>query len=699
MTWDGVAYSFAPLATQTVLAGATSSVFGSAVVYTATVSTTAVGAGVPAGSIQFSVGGANSGTPAALVGGKATFTYTATAAGAVAVKATLVPAEGLAASSGTASHTVAVAPTTTTIAAAPDSVFGSEVVYVATVSTTASGAGVPAGTVQLSVGGTNAGDPVPLVDGEATFTHTASAAGAVEVTATYSGAASFAGSSGTTSHAVTVAPTTTTVSGAAGSVFGSAVSFTATVSTTAAGAGVPAGAVQFSVGGTVTGAPVALVAGKATYTHTASTAGEVEVKATYSGAASFAGSSGTTSHAVAVAPTATSVTSAAAGSVVGSSVQYTATVRTTPPGGVVPTGMVQFSTGGTVFGAPVALVGGKATIAIPSLAMGPMTVTATYLGSPSFGVSVGTTSQVVAAAATTTTLSAPATASVGSEVTIRMTVTSAGGVPTGRAELVVNHTSVQSMPLVDGVASFTLTDLRPGVVDLIALYTGDRDHRTSMAMAEILVAFPQATGTANERYIKHVYRDLFGRDPEPAGLAAWSTLLDNGTPRAAVANGITYSTEYRTTLITAIYARYLGRTPDPAGLAGWLGAMNGGTTVAQIESGFFGSSEYYAASGGTDAAVVGQMYEDILGRTAAPSEIAGWVDQLKKGASTRQVSMGFLLSTEHLTTVVDGYYMDLLGRHIDPVGQAGWVAILQAGGRDEAIIAGIVASQEYYSMP
>jgi Domain of unknown function (DUF4214) len=58
--------------------------------------------------------------------------------------------------------------------------------------------------------------------------------------------------------------------------------------------------------------------------------------------------------------------------------------------------------------------------------------------------------------------------------------------------------------------------------------------------------------------------------------------------------------------------------------------------------------------------------------------------------------MGFLLSTERLTTVVNGYYVDLLGRGIDPTGQRTWVGILQRGGRDEAIIGGIIASAEYY---
>jgi len=59
------------------------------------------------------------------------------------------------------------------------------------------------------------------------------------------------------------------------------------------------------------------------------------------------------------------------------------------------------------------------------------------------------------------------------------------------------------------------------------------------------------------------------------------------------------------------------------------------------------------------------------------------------------VAMGFLVSYEHLTDVVDAYYRDLLGRGIDPTGNHGWVTAIQRGVRVEAVIAGIVASDEY----
>jgi hypothetical protein len=193
-----------------------------------------------------------------------------------------------------------------------------------------------------------------------------------------------------------------------------------------------------------------------------------------------------------------------------------------------------------------------------------------------------------------------------------------------------------------------------------------------------------------------VYSDLFNRLPDPAGLASWTAALSRGTPRVAVANAITGSTEYRSTLIAGSYQHYLGRLPDPTGLRGWLAAMGRGITISQMESGFIASAEYYAKSGSTDAGWVTKLYGDVLGRSASSGEVASWTAALRAGTSRARVAMGFLLSTERLNTVVDGYYVHLLGRHTDPTGQRTWVAILQAGGRNEAIIGGIIASQEYY---
>lgn len=222
--------------------------------------------------------------------------------------------------------------------------------------------------------------------------------------------------------------------------------------------------------------------------------------------------------------------------------------------------------------------------------------------------------------------------------------------------------------------------------------TNCRAPRTSEAVTFTIPAFGDGLTRA---YITAVYADLFHRAPDPAGLATWTGQLMSGTPYGQVANAITGSAEYRSRLITATYQRYLGRDPEAAGLAFWLGQMNSGRHIEQMQSGFIASDEFYARGGGTDRGWVTLLYQTVLDRSPASSEVDWWVSTMQGGMNRGTVSLGFLYSSEHLTTVVDGYYVDLLGRHIDPSGKATWVGLIQSGSRDEQIIAAIVSSTEY----
>lgn len=199
-----------------------------------------------------------------------------------------------------------------------------------------------------------------------------------------------------------------------------------------------------------------------------------------------------------------------------------------------------------------------------------------------------------------------------------------------------------------------------------------------------------------EPYVRQVYADLFGRVPDAGGMRTWTQALADGVARGAVANAITRSAEYRTRLIAGVYQEFLGRNPDRGGSAFWLDAMGHGMSIPIMEAGFIGSGEYYQAAGGTDAAWVRRLYRDVLHRSPADAEVQWWVDALDSGRTRHQVAVGFVLSTERLSAVVDGYYGLLLGRGLDPSGKATWVTAIQRGARTEAIIAGIVSSQEYW---
>jgi hypothetical protein len=171
---------------------------------------------------------------------------------------------------------------------------------------------------------------------------------------------------------------------------GQAVSFTARVTPTS-GAGLPEGAVQFSIDGSALGAPVPLINGSATLPPVTSlAAGNHSITASYLDTPDFAAStSGTFTHTVESGQTSlatsTTVSSSLNPSTAGAAVQFRATVTASSG---TPTGTVQFLVDGSDFGSPVTLVNGVANSAVTtSLAQGAHTITAVYSGDPGFNAS------------------------------------------------------------------------------------------------------------------------------------------------------------------------------------------------------------------------------------------------------------------------------------------------------------------------
>jgi hypothetical protein len=279
-----------------VTSTANPSVFGQPVSFVATVTG---GAGQPTGSVQFGADGANVGTPVTLAGGVATSTaISSLAVGVHTVTATYSGDGTYRAATGTLTQAVDAAASTVLVASSANpSVSGQPVHFTATVSAQAPGAGTPAGQVQFKIDGASAGSPVTLSGGVATSGDFSSLpVGNHTVEADYLGSGSFNATSGLLpgGQAVNKASTTTAVTSSLNpSVGGQAVTFTATVSPVAPGAGTPDGTVLFTIDGSASGSPVTLVDGVATLSTSSLAPGSHTVAAAYSGSASFTASSGT----------------------------------------------------------------------------------------------------------------------------------------------------------------------------------------------------------------------------------------------------------------------------------------------------------------------------------------------------------------------------------------------------------------------
>src|SRR5207244_3809535 len=80
-------------------------------------------------------------------------------------------------------------------------------------------------------------------------------------------------------------------------------------------------------------------------------------------------------------------------------------------------------------------------------------------------------------------------------------------------------------------------------------------------------ALPAPNLTPNQQFVAQVYRDILGREAEPAGLAYYSSYLDQGGSRLQVAGSIVNSLEHHTGVVEELYLSLLGRPADPFGLA------------------------------------------------------------------------------------------------------------------------------------
>src|SRR5205823_6940593 len=108
------------------------------------------------------------------------------------------------------------------------------------------------------------------------------------------------------------------------------------------------------------------------------------------------------------------------------------------------------------------------------------------------------------------------------------------------------------------------------------------------------------------------------------------------------------------------------------------------------------SQEYIANHGGTGAAWVLGMYQDLLGRTPGQVEVDNWVAVLAAGTPTTAVALGFGASEERETQRVVFNYQTYLGRTARPDEVQDWVRNFLGGASNEDMVAGFVRSPEYY---
>ena len=320
-------------------------------------------------------------------------------------------------------------PSTTALTSSANPVAsGQPVTFTAHVTSTQSG--TPTGTVFFIDGTTTIG--TALLDGtaHATFTISTLAGGTHTITAVYSSDPKFVSStSSAISQVVTggsVSATSTLLTSSSNpSTVGAPITFTAAVSSQAAGT--ITGTVTFFDGSTQIGTGT-LAGGTASVSTGTLTQGTHSITAQYGGDSNFAASTSPTVSQVVNASTKPATTTAIASSLnpstVGQSITFTATVTSQTAGTI--TGTVNFFDGSTQIGTGT-LAGGTASVSTGTLTQGTHSITAQYSGDTTYAGSTSPSlSQVVNASGAAdfsiafnpTAGSVPAGGSVGTKITI-----------------------------------------------------------------------------------------------------------------------------------------------------------------------------------------------------------------------------------------------------------------------------------------
>jgi VCBS repeat-containing protein len=481
--------------TVTVSVSPNPSVFGQPVVATATVSASAPGSGTPTGAVTFLDGLTNLGT-ANLDNGQASFTISALTAGLHSIMATYAGDGSFSQNSGTTGITVNKGSTATSLTSSPNpSNFNQAVTFAATLSAVAPGAGMPTGAITFSDGATSLGSATLDSTGTASFTTSTLGVGTHTIVTSYAGDSNFNASTSSLSQIVNkLAATVTLGSSTNPSIFGQSVTFAITVAA-ASGSGTPTGTVMLQDGdGTLS--TLILANGQASHTTASLAVGSHSITATYNGDPNFGAASAALPQTINKDASSITLGSSANPSVFGQSVVMTATVSALAPGAGTPTGAITFSDGSTSLGTAALDSTGTASLTTSALGVGTHTITASYAGDSNFNASTSSLSQIVNNIAATVKLNSSANPSVfGQGVTFTITVAASGAsTPTGAVTLQQDGSSTMTtLSLVNGQASFTTASLAIGSHSITASYGDGNFNSSSSTLAQMVNKASTAT--------------------------------------------------------------------------------------------------------------------------------------------------------------------------------------------------------------
>jgi len=218
----------------------------------------------------------------------------------------------------------------------------------------------------------------------------------------------------------------------------------------------------------------------------------------------------------------------------------------------------------------------------------------------------------------------------------------------------------------------------------------------AFSSADSSFMFKPVAPSRNSQFIAALYSDLLNRTPSADEVSPFLGALKQGTTRAAVAQTIIVSSEFRTSLIQELYSSYLDRAADAASISAFLTLYQNGGDTFDVRRLILGSDEYFANKGnGTLSGFVSSLYKDLLGRTPTQTELTQFV-RLIDSVGRSAVVQTFLTSSEFNSGLIGLLYKQFLGRSAQNFENSAFLALLQANKTEDDLRAAILGSDEFY---
>ena len=169
--------------------------------------------------------------------------------------------------------------------------------------------------------------------------------------------------------------------------------------------------------------------------------------------------------------------------------------------------------------------------------------------------------------------------------------------------------------------------------------------------------FLSPSGTSNPNLptaeVNGLYNILFGHLPDPTGLANAVAYLNGGGSLKALTTLLMDTTEYETRVVAQDYLNFAGRMGTSSEINTWVNLLQHGSTPEQIAS-LMLTSDGFNSTHVDNASYVQALYNDLLGRRASDSEVAGWTSLMSSGLSRASVAFDFVFGAPAMTRAVNG---------------------------------------------